>query len=327
MPYKIYGDKDLFASFEEAKDALINRIALAKGREFENYYEDYEQDLIDEIVDEMSESELRQEFEKIYDPNHEFHARFDLMIRRYPTEDGSTKYAVWDHISKEMIQWLSEREQEHRYKMEALSAEEDEDWFETWKYLQENPDEKEWDPINFVPPSEHVSEDDDINLPATSERYKELIVCSLDPADCTDCKDYEDRDDLLYYRSLILHYERELEVGGTTSQFMHQDAGTLFHVFMDGYHIYDEEGIDFSPFSEEDEFNRLIEKFRHREFMRNELEEIFGVKLGFGWNNCLIINDVAIEDVSWGLPVDASEQQQQTEKLKLTIEAYLSKRK
>jgi len=108
---------------------------------------------------------------------------------------------------------------------------------------------------------------------------------------------------------------------------MHQDAGTLFHVFGEGYFIYDEEGNEVSSFSEEDEFDRLIKKFRHREFMRKELEEIFGVKLDFGLNNYLVINGAAIEGVSWGLPVDAFEQQQQTEKLKVTIEAYLSERK
>lgn len=330
MPYKIYGERNLFASFGEAKDVLLNQIALDKGVQFQNYYEDYEQALIDQIVDEMSETQLWREFEPTYDANHELHARFSLMIRRYPAEYGSTKYAVWNYIHRNTIRALAELDREYEYKMSALRAEQDEDWFRTLQYLQEHQDEKDWDPINFLPPSEHEPDDEfsdeDDYFQAKSERYGESLVSSLDLSDCTDCKDYEDRDDFLYYRSLILNYERELGCDAATIEFMHKNAGTLHHVFGEGYFIYDEVGSEVSAFAEEDEFNRLIEKFRHRQFMHKELEEFFGIKLDFGLNNTLVINGAAIEGVSWGLPVNASEQQQQSEKLKLTIEAYLSKR-
>jgi hypothetical protein len=103
---------------------------------------------------------------------------------------------------------------------------------------------------------------------------------------------------------------------------MHEDAGTLFHVFMEGYFIYDEAGRAVSTFEEEEEFNRLIKKFRHREFMREDLQSRYDVKLSYGPDNALVIDDAVVDGVTWGLPQNSEDQEAHTLRLVQRLDAY-----
>jgi|SRR5690554_1801687 len=88
---------------------------------------------------------------------------------------------------------------------------------------------------------------------------------------------------------------------------LNRDAGNLIHAFGKGYFIVDEYGREVNTFSDEREFNRLIEKFRYREFLINKHEEVCIDKFEFGEDNVLFINKEPMKEYYWDLPKDDRE--------------------
>ena len=88
---------------------------------------------------------------------------------------------------------------------------------------------------------------------------------------------------------------------------LHKDSGSLIHSFGDGYFIVDENGEEVNAFSSENEFNRLIEKFKHRHFLTEKLNKMNNDKFMFGEDNTLIINDIILDNIYWNLPINEKE--------------------
>ena len=88
---------------------------------------------------------------------------------------------------------------------------------------------------------------------------------------------------------------------------LHQDAGYLMHASGAGYYIIDEQGKEVNTFSQEEEFNRLISKFRYRHFLLEKLNAIENFKFEFGQDNILIVNGKSIVNRYWNLPKDQDE--------------------
>lgn len=77
---------------------------------------------------------------------------------------------------------------------------------------------------------------------------------------------------------------------------LNEKAGSLIHAFGAGYHIIDEKGIEVNTFEDEEDFNRLIEKFRYRHFLVEKLNKAHSEKFDFGADNTLIINGKTVEN-------------------------------
>ena len=88
---------------------------------------------------------------------------------------------------------------------------------------------------------------------------------------------------------------------------LNKDSGILNHAFGEGYFIIDEYGREVNTFNDENEFNRLIEKFRHRYFLIEKLNELHNDTFDFGEDNTLIINGKTINNLYWGLPKNESD--------------------
>ena len=88
---------------------------------------------------------------------------------------------------------------------------------------------------------------------------------------------------------------------------LNENAGSLIHVFGEGYSIIDEYGKEVNTFNDEHEFNRLTAKFRYRHFLIEKLNETQNDKFDFGEDNNLYINDKAIKDSYWDLPKNEDE--------------------
>jgi len=88
---------------------------------------------------------------------------------------------------------------------------------------------------------------------------------------------------------------------------LHKDAGSLIHVFGEGYFIVDEYGIEVNTFVDEKNFNRLKEKFQYRFLLIKKLNEGHNEKFNFGKDNSLIINGKTVEYRYWNLPTDENE--------------------
>ena len=86
-----------------------------------------------------------------------------------------------------------------------------------------------------------------------------------------------------------------------------KNSGTLIHAFGEGYIIIDENGREVNAFKDENEFNRLIEKFRYRYFLIEKLNELHNNRFDFGEDNTLMINGKAIDNIYWDLPKDESD--------------------
>lgn len=88
---------------------------------------------------------------------------------------------------------------------------------------------------------------------------------------------------------------------------LNRDAGNLIHAFGEGYFIIDEYGREVNTFNDEAEFNRLIEKFRYREFLINRLSEVYADKFRFREDNVLFINNEPVKECYWNLPKNDGE--------------------
>ncbi|MDA3905745.1 MAG: hypothetical protein PF484_06695 [Bacteroidales bacterium] len=99
--------------------------------------------------------------------------------------------------------------------------------------------------------------------------------------------------------SIHLSFENRLK--------LNKDSGALIHVFGEGYFIIDEYGRELNTFIDENEFNRLIEKFRYRHFLIEKLNELHNDRFDFGEDNTLMINGKTIDNLYWDLPKDESE--------------------
>ena len=71
---------------------------------------------------------------------------------------------------------------------------------------------------------------------------------------------------------------------------LNKKAGTLTHVFGEGYFITDEYGREVNTLVQEKEFDRLIEKFKYRHFLIEKLNKELKDSFDFGEDNLLLIN-------------------------------------
>ncbi len=88
---------------------------------------------------------------------------------------------------------------------------------------------------------------------------------------------------------------------------LNKEAGSLFHSVGVGYSIIDEYGREVNTFSNEKEFNRLIEKFRYRQFLIQKLKLIYNKEFEFKEDNVLFIDNKPISHIYWDLPKNENE--------------------
>jgi hypothetical protein len=88
---------------------------------------------------------------------------------------------------------------------------------------------------------------------------------------------------------------------------LNKEAGSLFHSFGVGYSIIDEYGREVNSFSNENEFNRLIEKFRYRQFLIQKLKLTYDKEFEFKEDNVLFIDNKPINEIYWDLPKNENE--------------------
>lgn len=96
-----------------------------------------------------------------------------------------------------------------------------------------------------------------------------------------------------------LTYEKRLN--------LNKEAGNLIHSFGDGYFIIDEYGREINTFANEKEFNRLIEKFKFRQFLIEKLKETYDKAFEFKEDNVLFIDNKPIKEIYWDLPENEKE--------------------
>jgi len=99
--------------------------------------------------------------------------------------------------------------------------------------------------------------------------------------------------------NIQLSFENRLKIN--------ENSGNLVHAFGEGYFIIDEAGKEVNTFNDEDEFNRLMEKFRYRNLLINKLNEIHNENFYFGEDNVLFVNGKTVESLYWNLPKDEEE--------------------
>ena len=75
---------------------------------------------------------------------------------------------------------------------------------------------------------------------------------------------------------------------------LNKEAGSLIHSFGLGYSIIDEYGREVNSFEKEKEFNRLIEKFRYRQFLIQKLKLSYNKVFEFKEDNVLFIDNIPI---------------------------------
>ena len=88
---------------------------------------------------------------------------------------------------------------------------------------------------------------------------------------------------------------------------LNKAAGTLMHVFGEGYFITDEYGREVNTLVQEKEFDRLIEKFKYRHFLIEKLNKELKGSFDFGEDNVLVINDKPVVKQYWNIPKDEGE--------------------
>jgi hypothetical protein len=86
-----------------------------------------------------------------------------------------------------------------------------------------------------------------------------------------------------------------------------KEAGSLIHSFGVGYSIIDEYGREVNSFEKEKEFNRLIEKFRYRQFLIQKLKLTYDKEFEFKEDNVLFIDNKPINEIYWDLPKNENE--------------------
>jgi hypothetical protein len=88
---------------------------------------------------------------------------------------------------------------------------------------------------------------------------------------------------------------------------LNKEAGTLAHVFGEGYFITDEYGREVNTLVQEKEFDRLIEKFRYRHFLIEKLNKELKGSFDFGEDNVLVIDSKPVAKRYWNIPKDEEE--------------------
>ena len=88
---------------------------------------------------------------------------------------------------------------------------------------------------------------------------------------------------------------------------LNKAAGTLTHVFGEGYFITDEYGREVNTLVQEKEFDRLIEKFKYRHLLIEKLNTEHKGSFKFGEDNVLVINDKPVAKQYWNIPKDEGE--------------------
>ena len=88
---------------------------------------------------------------------------------------------------------------------------------------------------------------------------------------------------------------------------LNKEAGTLIHVFGEGYFITDEYGREVNTFVQEKEFDRLIEKFKYRQLLIEKLNKELKDSFDFGEDNLLLINGKRIAKCYWSIPKNEGE--------------------
>ena len=88
---------------------------------------------------------------------------------------------------------------------------------------------------------------------------------------------------------------------------LNKEAGALIHAFGAGYFIIDEYGREVNAFEDENEFNRLIAKFRYRHFLIEKLNKLNNGEFDFGEDNTLVINGLTVYNLYWDLPKNESD--------------------
>jgi hypothetical protein len=88
---------------------------------------------------------------------------------------------------------------------------------------------------------------------------------------------------------------------------LNKEAGSLIHSFGVGYSIIDEYGREVNAFEKEKEFNRLIEKFRYRQFLIQKLKLAYNKEFEFKEDNVLFIDNKPINEIYWDLPKNENE--------------------
>ena len=88
---------------------------------------------------------------------------------------------------------------------------------------------------------------------------------------------------------------------------LNKEAGSLIHSFGVGYSIIDEYGREVNSFEKEKEFNRLIEKFRYRQFLIQKLKLSYDKEFEFKEDNVLFIDNKPINEIYWDLPKNENE--------------------
>ena len=83
---------------------------------------------------------------------------------------------------------------------------------------------------------------------------------------------------------------------------LNKKAGTLTHVFGEGYFITDEYGREINTLVQEKEFDRLIEKFRYRQLLIEKLNKELKDSFDFGEDNLLLINGKRVAKRYWSIP-------------------------
>ena len=88
---------------------------------------------------------------------------------------------------------------------------------------------------------------------------------------------------------------------------LNKAAGTLMHVFGEGYFITDEYGREVNTLVKEKEFDRLIEKFKYRHLLIEKLNTEHKGSFEFGEDNVLVINEKPILKDFWNIPKNNKE--------------------
>jgi len=89
--------------------------------------------------------------------------------------------------------------------------------------------------------------------------------------------------------------------------YLNKDAGTLTHVFGEGYFITDEYGREVNTLLQEKEFDRLIEKFKYRQLLIEKLNKELKDSFDFGEDNLLLINGKRVTKRYWSIPKNEGE--------------------
>ena len=101
------------------------------------------------------------------------------------------------------------------------------------------------------------------------------------------------------YFKIYLSFENRLH--------LNKEAGTLIHVFGEGYFINDEYGREVNTLVQEKEFDRLIEKFKYRQLLIEKLNKELKDSFDFGEDNLLLINGKRVAKRYWSIPQNEGE--------------------